>query len=118
MTLKEKIKTLKTDKHLEVEKKISSIRDTLLEYDWKNFESIDILKVKSNSVCISHRGWRRIVKKAYYKIGFQLETCPNRFIIEQLIFRKVILNYKRDTFFRLGYVEIFLDGPKTLFKKR
>ena len=35
MTLKEKINTLKTDKHLEVEKKISSIRDTLLEYDWK-----------------------------------------------------------------------------------
>jgi hypothetical protein len=117
MTLKEKIKTLKTDKHLEVEKKISSIRDTLLEYDWKKFESSDILKVKPNSVCISHRGWRRIVKKAYYESGFQLETCPNSYIIDQLMFRKVILNYKRDNFFRLGHVEIFLDGPKTLFKK-
>ena len=117
MTLKERIKTLNTDKHLEVEKKISSIRNTLLDYDWKNFESSDILKVKSNSVYISHRGWRRIVKKAYYKIGLQLETCPNRFIIEQLIFRKIILNYKRDNFFRLGHVEISLDGPELVIKK-
>jgi hypothetical protein len=117
MTLKERIKTLNTDKHLEVEKKISSIRNTLLDYDWKNFESSDILKVKANSVYISHRGWRRIVKKAYYKIGSQLETCPNNFIIEQLIFRKIILNYKRDNFFRLGHVEISLDGPESVIKK-